>query len=219
MSVPLPYGKTARPADAAAPGSRIAVVGAGPAGLAAAHDLALLGYGVTVFLSVGVSKGRDIQVPGMELDGVVKAVDYLLNVNRGYRADLGRRVVVVGGGFVAFDAAPTALRLGVEEQVDALSEIAAESASHAKEALDSARAALRGGAREVTIVSLESFGEMLVLRTTQGHEEIRGGEEGGHPVRSPPRAEALRRPGPAARDRASGRHIGLRRGRAIRACL
>ena len=41
-----------------------------------------------------------------------------------------------------------------------------------KEALDSARAALRGGATEVTIVSLESFDEMPVLRTTQGHEEF-----------------------------------------------
>jgi formate dehydrogenase (NADP+) beta subunit len=217
-----------------APGGRVAVVGAGPAGLAAAHDLALLGYAVTVFeaadepggmmrfgipeyrlpraliraeidrilalgvtlrtgapltrdfglrdlraagfdavfLSVGVSKGRDIQVPGIELDGVVKAVDYLLNVNRGYRVDLGRRVVVIGGGFVAFDAARTALRMGAEDEARALSEMAAESASHAKEALDSARAALRGGAREVTIVSLESFDEMPVLRTTQGHEEF-----------------------------------------------
>jgi NADPH-dependent glutamate synthase beta subunit-like oxidoreductase len=213
---------------------KVAVVGAGPAGLSAAHDLALLGYQVTVFdaaeepggmmrfgipeyrlprsliqseiqkilrlgvtlktgvaltpafglrdlrklgfeavfLSVGVSKGRDIQVPGIELDGIVKAVDYLLNVNRGYRTDLGRRVVVIGGGFVAFDAARTALRLGPEERKKALDEIAAESASHAKEALDSARAALRSGAREVTIVSLESFEEMPVLRTTQGHEEF-----------------------------------------------
>jgi ferredoxin len=41
-----------------------------------------------------------------------------------------------------------------------------------KEALDSARAALRGGAVEVTIVSLESFEEMPVLKTTQGHEEF-----------------------------------------------
>ena len=29
----------------------------------------------SVFLSVGVSKGRDLQVPGVELGGVVKAVD------------------------------------------------------------------------------------------------------------------------------------------------
>jgi NADPH-dependent glutamate synthase beta subunit-like oxidoreductase len=213
---------------------RVAVVGAGPAGLAAAHDLALLGYAVTVFdaaeepggmmrfgipeyrlprsliraeidkilslgvtlklstplsssfgladlrrlgfeaifLSVGVSKGRDVQIPGVELEGVVKAVDYLLNVNRGYRLDLGRRVVVVGGGFVAFDAARTAIRIDVESGAEALAAIEAESGAHAKEALDSARAALRAGAREVTIVSLESFEEMPVLRTTQGLEEF-----------------------------------------------
>jgi len=124
-----------------------------------------------VFLSVGVSKGRDLQVPGVELDGVVKAVDYLLNVNRGYRMSLGRRVVVIGGGFVAFDAARTALR---QERLDPgdLSERAAEAESRTKEALDSARAAIRGGATEVTVVSLERFDEMPVLQTTQGHEEF-----------------------------------------------
>src|SRR5512140_1682918 len=226
---------------------RVAVIGAGPAGLSAAHDLALLGYQVTVFesaaapgvtvrfglpeyrlprsviraeidailalgvtlhlnhglslsfglahlrdegydavfLSVGVSQGRDIQVPGVDLDGVVKAVDYLLNVNRGYRLDLGRRVVVIGGGFVAFDAARTALRLGQADEAQAIGDMAAESASHAKEALDSARAALRGGAREVTIVSLESFEEMPVLRTTQGHEEFEEAKKEG--VRFVPR--------------------------------
>ena len=219
---------------AAARGPRVAVVGAGPAGLAAAHDLALLGYGVTVFeaseepggmmrvgipeyrlprtllrseidkilglgvelrlrsplgpdqglralreqgfdavfLSVGVMRGRDLQVPGVELDGVVKAIDFLLNVNRGYRLDLGRRVVVIGGGFVAFDAARTALRLGREEEAAALAEVVREEDARLKEALDSARAALRGGATEVAIVSLETFDEMPVLRSTQGHEEL-----------------------------------------------
>ncbi len=48
-----------------------------------------------------------------------------------------------------------------------------------KEALDSARAALRGGAAEVTIVSLESFEEMPVLQTTQGHEEFEEAEAEG----------------------------------------
>ena len=124
-----------------------------------------------VFLAVGVSRGRDLQAPGVELDGVVKAVDYLLNVNRGYRLDLGRRVVVVGGGFVAFDAARTALRAGREEDDDAASLRGAADA-RAQEALDSARAALRGGAADVTIVSLENFDEMPVLRTTQGLEEF-----------------------------------------------
>jgi len=44
--------------------------------------------------------------------------------------------------------------------------------ARAKEAFDSARAAIRGGAAEVTIVSLENLDEMPVLRTTQGHEEF-----------------------------------------------
>jgi NADPH-dependent glutamate synthase beta subunit-like oxidoreductase len=123
------------------------------------------------FLSVGVSKGRDLRVEGVELDGVVKAVDYLLNVNRGYRLDLGHRVVVIGGGFVAFDVARTALRAGREAEAS-LGDLAAEADARMKEAFDSARAAIRGGATEVTVVSLESFDEMPVLRTTQGHEEF-----------------------------------------------
>ena len=225
----LPLGRPQPPSSPQR--QKVAVIGAGPAGLAAAHDLALTGYEVTVFeassepggmmrfgipeyrlprsllraeidkilslgvtlkldtpltpdyglaelrtagyeavfLSVGVSRGRDLQVPGVELDGVVKAVDYLLNINRGVRMDLGRRVVVVGGGFVAFDAARTALRVGREEELAAL-EGAAD--ARAKEALDSARAALRGGASDVTIVSLENLDEMPVLRTTQGQEEF-----------------------------------------------
>src|SRR4029079_2252951 len=177
---------------------RVAVVGAGPSGLAAAHDLALRGYAVTVFdaagepggmmrfgipeyrlprtliraeidkilslgvtlrlgtpltaafglaelkregyeavfLCVGVSRGRDLDVPGVELDGVVKAVDYLLNVNQGYRTNLGRRVVVIGGGFVAFDAARTALRLGRDDAAH-IESLASEGDARAKEALDS----------------------------------------------------------------------------------
>jgi NADPH-dependent glutamate synthase beta subunit-like oxidoreductase len=121
---------------------------------------------------VGVSRGRELSAPGVELDGVVKAVDYLLNINRGYRLPLGRKVVVIGGGFVAFDAARTALRLGRETAEEELDTLVSESDARAKEAIDSARAALRGGAAEVTIVSLEKFEEMPVLRTTQGHEEF-----------------------------------------------
>jgi NADPH-dependent glutamate synthase beta subunit-like oxidoreductase len=222
-------------------GRKVAVVGAGPAGLAAAHDLALRGYAVTVFesadtpggmmrfgipeyrlprtliraeidkilalgvtlksstplspafglrelkaegfsavfLSVGVASGRDLQAPGVELDGVVKAVDYLLNINRGFRMDLGRRVVVIGGGFVAFDAARTALRISREEELNQLEELAGETDARVKEAFDSARAAIRGGATEVTIVSLETFDEMPVLRTTQGHEEFEEAQKEG----------------------------------------
>ncbi len=237
--LPLPFYRSAEavaagtgvPALRTGPRHRVAVIGAGPAGMAAAHDLALLNYDVSVFeaaaepggmmrfgipeyrlprtllraeidrivslgvdlrlntplsaafglaqlraegfeavfLSVGVSRGRDLQAPGVELDGVIKAVDYLLNVNRGYRVDLGRRVVVIGGGFVAFDAARTALRAGRDDGPLA---DPAETDARVKEAMDSARAAIRGGATEVTVVSLEDFSEMPVLRTMQGHEEF-----------------------------------------------
>ena len=129
-------------------------------------------------------------MPGVELDGVVKAVDYLLNVNRGYRMDLGRRVVVIGGGFVAFDAARTALRAGREEERDRAATLAGDADARVKEALDSARAALRGGAAEVTIVSLESFDEMPVLRTTQGHEEFEEAQKRGRRASSPAAARS-----------------------------
>ncbi len=233
--LPMAFHRTPPASPRRGPKRRVAVIGAGPAGLAAAHDLALLDYDVTIFeaaaepggmmrfgipeyrlprtllraeidrivslgvtltldtpltkdfglrhlreagfdatfLSVGVSRGRDLQIPGVELDGVVKAVDYLLNVNRGYRLDLGRRVVVIGGGFVAFDAARTALRAAREEAPEATAaDLGAETDARLKEAMDSARAAMRGGATEVTVVSLESLDEMPVLRTTQGHEEF-----------------------------------------------
>jgi NADPH-dependent glutamate synthase beta subunit-like oxidoreductase len=134
-------------------------------------ELRRAGY-EAVFLSVGVAKGRDLQAPGVELDGVVKAVDYLLNVNRGYRLDLGQRVVVIGGGFVAFDAARTALRATRDSLAAMEADLGAESDARLKEAMDSARAAMRGGASQVTVVSLESLDEMPVLRTTQGHEEF-----------------------------------------------
>src|SRR4029453_13947657 len=65
-----------------------------------------------LFLAAGPGRGRDLDVPGRELDGVLRAVEFLLNVNQGFRVDLGERVVVVGGGNVAFDAARTGRRGG-----------------------------------------------------------------------------------------------------------
>ena len=194
-------------------GIKVAVIGAGPAGLSCAHDLALLGYEVTVFeaqsvaggmltlgipeyrlprelirleinaiLSLGVElklnsaigrdfsigdlkrqgfrsvfvaigshKSRDLQIKGVELDGVLRAVDFLLNVNMGYRVEIGRKVVVIGGGNVAIDVARTVAR---QEKVDVghVTEVA--------EALDVARSAVRFGAKEVHMVCLEDWNEM-----------------------------------------------------------
>jgi formate dehydrogenase (NADP+) beta subunit len=195
-------------------GKRVAVVGAGPAGLSCAHDLALLGHDVTifdaasvaggmlrlgvpeyrlprelidleiqsivalgptlklnqalgrdfsladlrrdfdaVFVGIGTYKSRNLNVEGEELDGVLRAVDFLINVNLGgYNLNLGRRVLVIGGGNVAMDVARTAARLGQPTQ----------SGGDLAVALDVARAARRLGAtQEVVCLVVEDRSEML----------------------------------------------------------
>lgn len=156
---------------------RIAVVGAGPAGLSCAWQLARLGYAVTVyeaeaepggilrygipeyrlpkdvlareidriralgvefrcnarvgreitfaevehhdavFVATGVHKSRRLGVVGEGLPGVRPGLDFLAEINRGGRPDVGRRVVVVGGGNTAMDCARSAVRLGAEVTV------------------------------------------------------------------------------------------------------
>jgi formate dehydrogenase (NADP+) beta subunit len=204
---------------------RIAIVGAGPAGLACAHDLAAYGYrpvvldaadrpggmmvlgiptyrlrrevlqaeirailglGVelrteqrlgrdftlsslkddgfaAVFMAVGAMRSRDLQVPGVEFDGVLKAVDFLINANAGYRVELGDDVVVIGGGNVALDVARTALReiaAGRSQPEVATEQLADGVEAAATVTLDVARVAMRMGARRVRIVALENRQEM-----------------------------------------------------------
>lgn len=152
---------------------RIAIVGAGPAGLAAANDLALLGYSCTVFesnptpggmlrmgvptyrlaraaidkevdfikklgveiqynttlgaditfdslkkdgyaaifIGVGLLESRTLNIEGVNLDGVLRGVSFLNEVNTKGHAGIGKNVLVIGGGAVAMDCARTALRL------------------------------------------------------------------------------------------------------------
>jgi NADPH-dependent glutamate synthase beta subunit-like oxidoreductase len=233
---------------------QVAVIGSGPAGLSAAHDLALLGYPVTIFdaapvpggmlylgipeyrlprdvlkaqireildlgvtlrlnarlgkdfsladlraqgfkaglLALGLHRSRDLTAPGHELDGVIKGIDFLLNVNLGYRFSIGKKVVVIGGGNVAIDVARSALR---EQQRLTLEDLNAqplpESLSSSeqqiamKELMDVSRAALRMGAREVHLVCLESREEMPAFE-----EEIEEGLSEGlkiHPSLGPQR--------------------------------
>ncbi len=235
-AVPLrPLDLAARKGNAAA---RVAIVGAGPAGISCAHDLALLGYQVTlfdaapvvggmlyqgvpeyrlprdliraevdqvlalgvelrlnwrlgrdftvgdlrrndyaaVFLALGATRGRDLDIPGRQLDGVINGVDFLLNANLGYRVALGERVVVVGGGNVAIDVARTVIRYA-EPEAQALPEHAQEllqTWGYDNAFLDAARTALRLGARHVQLVSLESRAEMPAHP-----EEVREAEEEG----------------------------------------
>jgi NADPH-dependent glutamate synthase beta subunit-like oxidoreductase/ferredoxin len=195
-------------------GKRVAIIGAGPAGLSCAHDLALLGHEVTVFdsapvaggmlrlgvpeyrlprelidleiesilalgptlklnqalgrdfsladlrrdfdavfLAIGTYASRKLNVEGEELDGVLRAVDFLININLGgYNLDLGERIVVVGGGNVAMDVARTAARLGHPSQ----------SGGDLATALDVARAARRlGKTQAVHCLVVEDRSEML----------------------------------------------------------
>ncbi len=167
-------------------GKRVAVIGAGPAGVAAAHDLSLLGHDVTIFereedpggmlrygipafrlprdvlhvelhnalrlgveLRTGVEIGNeagqtsmtqlrkdydavllttgamapvDLPLSGGEgkddptsVKGVEYGLNFLMELHRGMKKKVGKRVAVVGAGFTALDCARVAKRLGAEE--------------------------------------------------------------------------------------------------------
>ncbi len=114
-------------------------------------DLKRQGF-AAVFLGVGAMRSRDLSVPGTELDGVLRGIDYLLNINLGYKVEMGPNVLVIGGGNVALDVARTAARGGEQENLQRNLSIVA--------ALDAARSAVRFGARQVTVCCLESEAEM-----------------------------------------------------------
>jgi len=120
----------------------------------------LLDRHAAVFLAAGTGRARDLDLPGHDLDGVLRAVEFLLNVNQGFRVDLGERVVVVGGGNVAFDAARTALRAAAGDDSPSPEPSTAPSVDDARRAmtttLDVARAAVRAGVTSVTVIALES---------------------------------------------------------------
>jgi formate dehydrogenase (NADP+) beta subunit len=212
---------------------RVAVVGAGVAGLTVAHDLARIGYKVTVFegysepggmltagvpvfrlprelvqheikailslgvelkcnsmlgrdfkiadlrrqgfaaifLGVGLAKGRKLQIPGSDAEGVYDGIDFLRAFNEGTPVQLGRRVVVIGGGNVAYDVARSALRPLDEGGAGGMAE---EMERGEQIAYDVARSALRlSGDKEVHVVCLESLDEMPAdeIEILEGEEE------------------------------------------------
>ncbi|MCA9252881.1 MAG: FAD-dependent oxidoreductase [Phycisphaerae bacterium] len=201
-------------------GKKVAIIGSGPAGLACAHDLALLGYQPTVFemepipagmlavgipeyrlprdlikaevevirslgvefvcntqvgkdislakiradheatvIAVGAKRSRKIPIPGGDGPGVLGGVEFLRDVsldNRGPEStlhQLGERVLVIGGGNVAYDVSRTVIR-----QVG----------------YDVSRSVLRQtNVREVHLCCLESIDEMPAddVEIIEGHEE------------------------------------------------
>ncbi len=196
-------------------GRSVAIIGSGPAGLAAAHDLALMGLAVTIYemepvlagmlslgvpeyrlprdliraevevitamgvravtsccvgkdisfsqlrsqhdaviVAVGARKSRELRIPGSNAQGVLGGVEFLHDVSLGEAPELGKRLVVIGGGNVAYDVGRTVLR-----QIS----------------VDTARTALRAaGVGQVQLVSLESLEEM----PADDIEIIEGDEEG-----------------------------------------
>ena len=228
---------------------RIAIVGAGPVGLSSAHDLALMGYAVTIFeasqvaggmlylglpeyrlprdvveaqvreilsigdiilklnhaagrdftiadlrrdfdavlIAVGAHRSRDLTIPGVNLDGVYKGIDFLLNVNLGYRFTIGKKVLVIGGGNVAMDVARSAAREVLRQHAGGVENFEPSQGSidavAAREMMDVSLSALRLGAQEVHLVCLETRGEMPAAL-----EEIEEAEEEGiiiHPGLGP----------------------------------
>lgn len=65
-----------------------------------------------VLVAGGTWKSMKLGVPGEEAQGVHYALDYLKKINSGEKVPLGNKVIVIGGGSVAIDAARTARRLG-----------------------------------------------------------------------------------------------------------
>lgn len=70
-----------------------------------------------VLVAVGTHKGIKLRIPGADLDGVLVGLDYLRQINLGEKVELGSKVIVLGGGNVAFDCARLARRLGAGEVV------------------------------------------------------------------------------------------------------
>lgn len=106
-----------------------------------------------IFIAVGAHKGLKLNISGEdEYDGFIDAIDFLRDVNLGQKIKPGNRVVVIGGGNTAIDAARTLVRLPsdgapLSEEVDI-------------HAADSARSALRLGTKEVIILYRRSREEM-----------------------------------------------------------
>ncbi|KAI4451408.1 Glutamate synthase [NADPH] small chain [Eubacterium plexicaudatum ASF492] len=65
-----------------------------------------------VLVSIGTHKGTKLPIDGNDLEGVYVNADFLKAARAGQPLPVGRKVMVLGGGNVAYDCARTAIRLG-----------------------------------------------------------------------------------------------------------
>jgi formate dehydrogenase major subunit len=70
-----------------------------------------------IFLGLGAQKATAIGAKGEDTQGVMTGLDFLAKLARGEKPELGHRVIVIGGGNTAMDAARSAVRLGVKEVI------------------------------------------------------------------------------------------------------
>jgi formate dehydrogenase beta subunit len=68
-----------------------------------------------VLVGIGAQRGQKLSIPGADSQGVLIGLDFLRDVNAGEKVEIGSKVVVLGGGNVAFDCARVARRIGAED--------------------------------------------------------------------------------------------------------
>jgi heterodisulfide reductase subunit A-like polyferredoxin len=83
-----------------------------------------------IYLAIGAQQSRSLPIPGVDLSQVLLALDFLRDVNQGKKAEIGNKIVVIGGGNVAMDVARTARRLGAEDITAVCLECAEEMPAH-----------------------------------------------------------------------------------------
>ena len=106
-----------------------------------------------IFIAIGAHVERRLRIPGEDLPGVSGGVEFLRQVNLGKPVAPGQRVLVIGGGNSALDAARSALRCGAGEVTIAYRRTRAEMPADQREVDD----AEREGIKLMFLVAPKSF--------------------------------------------------------------
>lgn len=125
------------------------------------------------FLACGADRSLDLAIEGRDARGVYKAIDYLNNINRNIKVELGEKVVVIGGGSEAVDVAQSTMRPAFEDDK------AFAASDPGLSGIDAARCAIKSGAGSVIMASLESLERMPAVQSGKGKEELREAQNEG----------------------------------------